>query len=141
MPKARLIYVARIPIYKLVEENIESQANMREQTELLDKFNKWEVIEDELKAWIKRRMEVTSGAHRQDLAYILTKIEEIDKAQDEIILDIYFFSQRTYYINHLSNQLLKPFDVKGPYKRREKHGIGPLFRKFGPGNRKSPAGV
>jgi len=141
MPKARLIYVARIPIYKLVEENIESQANMREQTELLDKFNKWEVIEDELKAWIKRRMEVTSGEHRQDLAYILTKIEEIDKAQDEIILDIYFFSQRTYYINHLSNGLLKRFDVTGPYERRRKHAFGPLFRELRSSNRKSPSTV
>jgi len=141
MGKARLIHIARIPVYKLIEENMESQANSRNQADLIDRFNRWEMIEDELKEKLKYWMVHSPSPYREIFKNIYETIQKIDEAQDEIISDIYFFAQRTYYINFLSNGLLKRFDVTGPYKRRERHVAEPLFGKLGFRYRKSPSTV
>ncbi|RLI43578.1 hypothetical protein DRO69_09150 [Candidatus Bathyarchaeota archaeon] len=118
MGKGRKVHLPPVVVCHLVEENMESQALAMDQSEKLDEFERGEKDEDELKAWIKARIENTSGQHREDLLYILRKIEAIDKEQDSAIEDIRRYAKIIRRINYRSNALLKFYDVKGPYLRR-----------------------
>ncbi len=138
MPRYRQIQIKSIPLTKLIEENVDSMASARIQADLLTEFNRLEAREDELKEFIKRWALSSPSPYREAFQHILSEIEEIDKAQDEQIYDIYYKAQHIYEINWLSNKLLKPFDAKGRYIIKQKF-IYPLFgleviRKWGTGN-------
>ena len=127
IPKARLVHLPPVPLYKLIQENTESQALALDQQEKLDLFEEGERHEDQLKAWLKSRVASTSGAHREDLARVLAEIEAIDALQDPLIEDVRLYSEIIRRINWKSNGLLKFFDVKGPYVIQRSEIKTPLF--------------
>ena len=121
MPKFRTVTMKDFPLAKLVLENTESIASGGQIEILLSKFNRWEEIEDELKEKLRRWMAAASDEYRSKLAEVLKTIEEIDKAQDEIIETIWALALHIERINRKSNELLKPHDIRGRY------GIKQLF--------------
>lgn len=107
MPRLKMVKAFSLPITRLIEENCDSQASTMIQAKLLQKYNEYEKLEDQLKEYLKER---------DPYAYNL--LCQIDKAQDEITDDLLYYADYIYRINHISNGLLKRFDCHG--ERREK---------------------
>ncbi|WP_180373149.1 hypothetical protein [Thermosipho melanesiensis] len=98
-----------------------------EAKELLGIHHNWESEEDDLKETIKRWLDDPSTKDREKLEYILKKIEEIDKTQDEILEKILLKLIHMFEINRESNNLWKQYDVQGRYGMPKRAFYAPLF--------------
>lgn len=114
MLRLRLVDIQKLPIVRLIEENTDSQATAMLQAELIKKYNELEKEEDKL----KERLKQTDPEAYQWLCHI-------DELQDKLIDELLYYANYIYKINHISNGLLKPFDVRG-YQHRHEH-VAPLF--------------
>jgi uncharacterized NAD-dependent epimerase/dehydratase family protein len=122
------VLVEHTRISKQVMENTETIASMAiVKDELLREFDKWEVVEDELKEQIKRWMDEYPEAYSL-LKWILYKIEEIDKHQDEIIEKVIERVIKTLLNNQMANGLWKAYEPKGNYYKKAAFRA-PLFDK------------
>ncbi len=102
MPKMRMVKMSKIPIARLIEENIDSQASAMLQARILrKKYMRDKEFEDLLK---ERLRQTDPEAYRM--------LCEIDKRQDRVIDEILYYAEHIRKINFLSNRLLKRYDVK-----------------------------
>ncbi|WP_218916072.1 hypothetical protein [Kosmotoga pacifica] len=91
-----------------------------QQRRILKEFNKWELVEDELKEYILMEIKESTGRTRVILERILNLILKIDEAQDRQIDEIAKKAILIAHINRISNQILAPYDVSVErYKPRE----------------------
>ncbi|MBB6061911.1 transcriptional regulator of heat shock response [Thermosipho japonicus] len=117
-------------ISKQVTENTETIAMMTViKNELLKEFLQQEDEEDVLKETIKSWLEDPTTTDRTKLRYILSKIEKIDKIQDQIIEKITEKIVRTLLMNREANGLWKQYEPKGGYYTRKAACRMPLFDK------------
>lgn len=96
--------------------------------ELLKEFLQQEDEEDALKETIKSWLEDPTTTDRTKLRYILSKIEEIDKIQDQIIEKITERIVKTLLNNQMANGLWKAYEPKGNYYKKAAFRA-PLFDK------------
>jgi len=114
------ILTKRIPIVRLIQENMDSIALSWQQRRILNDYNKWEEVEDRLKEYIQMELKDAKGKTRIVLEKILNLILEIDKEQDRQIESILRAALVIGHINRLSNQILMPYDVSTErYKPRQ----------------------
>ncbi|NUU94801.1 hypothetical protein XO10_00500 [Marinitoga sp. 1135] len=117
MGTVRTVKISGIPIQKLIAENSNSIANAFFIKQLLERFEMYEDIEDELKEKIKSWIPDSPEPYRSRFKEILQTIQKIDKPQDEIIMLILFRVIQIETENRKSNGYLKFFDIKGPYQK------------------------
>ncbi|MBC7122540.1 MAG: hypothetical protein H5T94_04805 [Pseudothermotoga sp.] len=107
MPKAKMVKAGLLPIHKLIEEDIDSQASALELIlTLKQKFAKVDREKDQLKRYLKERD--PSAYHW---------LCRIDQEERSIIDEVIRLAEHIREINHQSNTLLKTFDVERKHKR------------------------
>ena len=121
MGKFREVNVPKIPLAYAIEENMDSQATALMCLNGIQKFQQFELLEDNLKNYIKEVIENYESYSKERLFSvlntILTKINIIDDEQDKIIEALEMQVRYIKKINYESNKRLKFYDVKGPYWR------------------------
>jgi len=117
MGTVRTVKIPGIPIQKLIAENSNSIANAFFIKQLLERFDIYEDIEDELKEKIESWIHDSPEPYRSRFKEILQTIQKIDKPQDEIMMLILFRVIQIETENRKSNGILKFFDIKGPYQK------------------------
>ncbi|APT75270.1 hypothetical protein LN42_01835 [Marinitoga sp. 1137] len=117
MGTTRTVMISGVPIQKLIAENSNSIANAFFIKQLLERFEMYEDIEDELKEKIESWIHDSPEPYRSRFKEILQTIQKIDKPQDEITMLILFRAVQIETENRKSNGILKFFDIKGPYQK------------------------